>query len=82
MRLSRRKFVSRLFFGTLGLFLLDLFWFEKYFIQWSEFDISNSPSERIKIIQLTDLHLDEIKYFHKSIAKRINKENPDLIAIT
>ncbi len=26
--------------------------------------------------------MDEIRYFHKSIAKRINKENSDLIAIT
>lgn len=82
MGLSRRKFVSRFFLGALGLFLLDLFWFEKYFIQWNRFDISNNPSERIKIIQLTDLHLDEIKYFHKSIAKRINKENPDFLVIT
>lgn len=82
MGLSRRNFIVKFFLSALGLLLLDSFWFERYIIQWTEFDISENRSDSIKIIQLTDLHIDEIKYFHKSIAKRINKENPDLITIT
>lgn len=82
MGFSRRNFIAKLILSALGLLLLDSFWFERYIIQWTEFDISEDRSKKIKIIQLTDLHLDELKYFHKSIAKRINKENPELVTIT
>lgn len=82
MGLSRRNFIVKFFLSALGLLLLDSFWFERYIIQWTEFDISEIRTDSIKIIQLTDLHIDKIKYFHKSIAKRINEEKPDLITIT
>ncbi len=62
--------------------VLDAFWFERYIIQWNKFDISERGSDKIKTVQLTDLHIDEILSFHHSIAKRINRERPDLIFIT
>ncbi len=76
------SFIIKLFSGVIGLIALDAFWFEKYIIDWTVFDISKNEDSKIKIIQLTDLHLYKIKSFHKSIAKRINKENPDAILIT
>ena len=68
--------------ATIGLVLLDTLWFEKYVIDWNYFDISKNKDNKIKIIQITDLHFDKLRYFHKSIAKKINKLNPDLIFIT
>ena len=62
--------------------VLDAFWFERYIIQWNKFDISGRDDNKIKTIQLTDLHINEILAFHHSIAKRINQEQPDLIFIT
>tara|TARA_R110002012_G_scaffold322099_1_gene555488 strand:+ start:23005 stop:23832 length:828 start_codon:yes stop_codon:yes gene_type:complete len=85
MKLSRRIFIKRLFLsglGFAGIIYLDSFWIEKYIIDWNEHDLSENSKDKIKIIQLSDLHLKEIKYFHKTIAERINSELPDLIVFT
>ena len=81
MKMNRRSFIVKSFFALLGLFLFDIFWFEKYVIQWTTYDLSNSDS-KIKIVQLTDLHINKLKSFHKAIANKINQELPDLICIT
>lgn len=81
MKISRRSFIIKSFLAFLGLFLFDIFWFEKNVIQWTNYDLSDSDS-KIKIIQLSDLHINELKAFHKSIASKINEELPDLICIT
>lgn len=85
MAISRRVFITRLFLsglGLAGLIYLDSFWFEKYIIDWNQHDLSKGAKDKIKIIQLSDLHLKEIKSFHKSIAERIQKEKPDFICFT
>jgi len=81
-KLSRRKFIKRGILTSLGLVLLDSLWFEKYVIDWNYFDISKNENNKIKIIQISDLHFDTLRYFHKAIAKKINKLKPDLIFIT
>ena len=81
-KLSRRKFLKNGLLATIGLMLLDTLWFEKYVIEWNYFDISKNKENKIKIIQITDLHFDKLRYFHKSIAKKINKLNPNLVFIT
>jgi len=80
--LTRRKFIKRGIFASIGLILLDSLWFEKYVIDWNYFDISNSENDKIKIIQISDLHFHKLRYFHKSIAKKVNSIKPDLIFIT
>ncbi|UQD56622.1 metallophosphoesterase [Flavobacterium sp. K5-23] len=81
-KLTRREFIKRGIFASIGLILLDSIWFEKYVIDWNYFDISKSDENKIKIIQISDLHFDQLRYFHKSIAKKINSIKPDLIFIT
>lgn len=80
--LTRRKFIKRGILSSIGLILLDSIWFEKYVIDWNYFDISKSEKNKIKIIQISDLHFDQLRYFHKSIANKINLIKPDLIFIT
>ena len=80
--LTRRRFIKSGIFASVGLVLLDSFWFEKYIIDWNYFDISKSDNNKIKIIQISDLHFNKLRYFHKSIAKKINSLKPDLIFIT
>ena len=80
--LTRRKFIKRGLLGSFGLVLLNSFWFEKYVLDWNYFDISKSDKDKIKIIQISDLHFDKLRYFHKSIAKKINSIKPDLIFFT
>lgn len=81
-KLTRRTFIKRGILATIGLFFLDAFWFEKYVIEWNYFDISKPNNNKIKIIQISDLHFNKLRYFHKSIAKKINSIKPDLISIT
>ncbi len=81
-KISRRKFIKRGIFASLGLILLDVLWYEKYVIDWNYFDISKNEANKVKIIQITDLHLDSIRRFHRTIANKINKLKPDLIFIT
>lgn len=81
-KLSRRKLIKRGILATIGLVALDSFWFEKYVIDWNYFDISSAGSDKVKIVQVSDLHLDKLRSFHKSIARKINKKKPDLIFIT
>lgn len=81
-KLTRRKFIKRGILASIGLILLDSLWFEKYVIDWNYFDISKSEKDKIKIIQISDLHFDQVRYFHQSIAKKINSIKPDLIFIT
>ena len=82
MKLKRRQFILKLFLGSISFLVLDAFWLETYFVEWTEHDITASPSNKIKAIHLTDLHLRNIKSVHKSIADRINKERPDVIFFT
>lgn len=85
MGIGRRKFIQKLFLGITGItgfFFLNGFWFEKYIIEWTSFDIDEKQKDKIKLIQLSDLHLKEIKSYHKSIATKINREQPEAIVFT
>jgi len=82
LKLNRRRFILKLFLGSISFLVLDSFWLEIYFIEWTEHDISDKESHKIKAIHLTDLHLHSIKMVHNSIAERINKERPDVIFFT
>lgn len=82
MKVKRRNFIIKFFLGALGLLFLDAFWFEKYIVEWNQFDIADGDSDRIKVVQISDLHLRSLKSFHKTLADRINLENPDVVVIT
>ncbi len=81
-KISRRKFIKATTLSSIGVLLLDSLWFEKYMIDWNYFDISTSEFDKIKIIQISDLHIDKLYSFHKSIARKINSLKPHLIFIT
>ena len=84
MQKSRRKFIkSGLFIGT-SLILLDAFWLEKFFIGTNEFFMgaSTESTTNIKVIQISDLHLQSINYQITRLAKKINGLLPDLVVIT
>ncbi len=81
-KFTRRKFIKKGVLAIIGLFLIDSLWFERYVIDWNYFDISKDKKNKIKIIQISDLHISSLHYFHKSIAKKINSIKPDLLFIT
>lgn len=81
-KITRKQFLKRGILAALLLALLDAFWFERYLIQWNTFDISDLSKPKIKVMQLSDLHFDQLRSFHVSIAQKINEEKPDLLMIT
>jgi len=82
MKINRRKFVILSFTGLVGFLFLDAFWIEKYIVNWSRHDIREGREDTIKVIQLTDLHIREIKAYHKWISRRLEREKPDLLFFT
>ncbi|MCE7992912.1 MAG: metallophosphoesterase [Roseivirga sp.] len=81
-KLSRRKLIKRGILATIGLIVLDTLWFEKYVIDWNYYDISKPGRDKVRIVQISDLHMDKLRSFHKSIARKINQKKPDLLFIT
>ncbi|MBQ4914852.1 metallophosphoesterase [Maribacter sp. MMG018] len=83
--MKRRGFIKKLFFSIVGLgslFALDAFWFEKYIIDWTVFDISKNKKNRITLIQLSDIHLKELNSSLISIVEKVNNIRPDVILFT
>ncbi|WP_036679104.1 metallophosphoesterase [Daejeonella oryzae] len=83
-KISRRQFLIDMFTLTSSVFILDAFWLEKYFIETNEYylDDADRNSDNLKIIQISDLHLQSIGRNHRNLAKKINKINPDLLLFT
>ncbi|MFC2138526.1 metallophosphoesterase [Bacteroidota bacterium] len=79
---TRRQFIKRGFITAIGLVLLDTFWFEKSVINWKRIDLSDNIKNKIKLVQITDLHFKGIDQKHKMIAKKINSINPDILVFT
>lgn len=68
--INRRSFIKRVALALIGFVFIDSIWFEKYIIEWNYFDISKSETDKLKIVQITELHIDELRSFHKYIRKK------------
>ncbi|HEY0030838.1 MAG TPA: metallophosphoesterase [Bacteroidia bacterium] len=84
MPISRRKFIKTGLLVTTGVVLVDSFWIETFFIDTNEFYIGSATKDttNIKVVQISDLHLQSINYQLTQLAKNLNKLKPDLILIT
>lgn len=82
MTFNRRSFIGKLFIGIIGLVVLDAYWLEPYLLEWTQFDLSGDNADKIKAVHLTDMHIRSSGAYHRTIAKKINKEKPDVILIT
>jgi predicted MPP superfamily phosphohydrolase len=84
MTWTRRKFIKRFIFTSLAVALADAFWLEKFFIETNEFFLGNADKNNtdIKVVQISDLHIQSVNYQLKQLAKQLNELKPDLIFIT
>ena len=84
MTWTRRKFIKAGLLTGAGFILLDSFWLEKYFIETNDFNLGKSTDDNfdLKVIQISDLHLQSLNGQLKKLAKNINEQKPDLILIT
>jgi predicted MPP superfamily phosphohydrolase len=83
MKISRRKFL----FTSIGLaiigFLTDWFW-EIFFIKFQHFYLGKADKgkDNIKLIQVSDLHLQSLHFGIRQMCHQINALQPDLICFT
>jgi predicted MPP superfamily phosphohydrolase len=84
MSISRRKFLKSAAVVVTGTVVADAFWFEKAFIEVNEFYLGSASKDttNIRVVQLSDLHLQSVGYSLKRLAEKLNELKPDLIAIT
>jgi predicted MPP superfamily phosphohydrolase len=84
MNWTRRKFVKAGLWTLAAFGLTDSFWVEKFFIETNEFFLGSSDKTKsaIKVIQLSDLHIQSVNYQLRQLANRLNVLKPDLILIT
>ncbi len=84
MTWTRRKFIKTGLFAGAGLILFDSFWAEKFFIETNEFFLGNTDKNKsdIKVVQVSDLHIQSVNYQLKRLAKQLNELKPDLVLIT
>ncbi|SFH20823.1 metallophosphoesterase [Pedobacter insulae] len=84
MRISRRKFIQSGLLLTSGLVLTNGFWIEKFFIETKEFYVASATKEskNIRVVQISDMHLQSLNYQLTQLTKKLNTLKPDLILIT
>jgi len=82
-KITRRKFIVGSIFSTLGLVLFDAFWFERFFIETNEFFLeTDNNKENLKILQVSDLHLNNFGIKEQNILKNINDVKADIVLFT
>jgi predicted MPP superfamily phosphohydrolase len=85
MKISRKKFIvsaSGLFVSGL---LFDSFFIEKYIFEENYFPVSvrqGNSENPVKVLQITDLHLNAVGFGMRKLARRITEISPDIICIT
>jgi uncharacterized protein len=82
--LTRRKFIKLIFSLIIGIIILDSLFFEIFFIQLKNIYLlgTSYKTNNIKLIQVSDLHLQAVNFKHKQLAKKINALRPHLLLIT
>ncbi len=85
MAISRRKLIKTGLALTSTALFLDAFWIEESFIQTKEFYLNNASKDannNIKIVQLSDIHIQIVNSPLVHLAEMLNKLQPDLIVFT
>lgn len=81
--ISRRRFLSLGVVGVSGTFLADTAWYEPQALQVEKNSISSSlPGGKVRIAQISDLHLSSFTSYFEKVAKQVAELKPDLIVLT
>ncbi|GBD96335.1 MAG TPA: metallophosphoesterase [Nitrospirae bacterium] len=82
--ISRRKFLSSFIVPGFGFLFSDSLYFEKFFVETNEFNIGidKNGNSKVKIVQISDLHLRRVTRHHNKLAEQINSMSPDLLLFT
>lgn len=84
MGLFSSRGLKLLILSVLAISLLYTLFFERIFVSVKTFHLSSRTKEAkpLKILQISDLHLQSISYPVRSIAEKVSRLSPDLILLT
>ncbi|MDT8443680.1 MAG: metallophosphoesterase [Desulfuromonadales bacterium] len=80
---SRRRFLSLGMAGIAGAVVADAAWYEPQALQVEMISLpSSSPGSRLRLLQISDLHLSSFNRYFAKVAKQVADLQPDLIVLT
>ena len=81
--LSRRRFLSLGLSGLGGLVAADTFWYEPQAVRVERLVQPAGPvGKGIRMVQVSDLHLNSHDHYFQEVAARVNTLKPDLVLLT
>jgi predicted MPP superfamily phosphohydrolase len=81
--ISRRRFLSLGAVGLSGALLAETAWYEPQALQVERSSVASPlPGGRIRVVQVSDLHLSSFNHYFKSVANTVAGLEPDLIVLT
>ncbi|MGW8313062.1 MAG: metallophosphoesterase [Desulfuromonadales bacterium] len=80
---SRRRFLSLGMFGVAGILAADTVWYEPQALQVETTGFpTNLPGGKIRLVQVSDLHLSNYNSYFARVARQVASLRPDLIVLT
>jgi uncharacterized protein len=81
--MTRRRFLTGGVVSFGAVFLADSFWYEPRATRVERLVLQGKPSgQPVRMVQISDLHLDHLSAYYVKIAARIAELRPDLILLT
>lgn len=81
--ISRRRFLTLGFAGLAGGFVADTAWYEPQALQVELSSVpSTLPGGKIRMVQISDLHLSTFNKYFTTVADKVTALQPDLIVLT
>jgi predicted MPP superfamily phosphohydrolase len=80
---SRRRFLGLGLTGVTGALLADSLWYEPQALKVERHSLKpGSKGGKVRIVQVSDLHLSEFNSYFKEVARQVAQLQPDLILLT
>lgn len=81
--ISRRRFLSLGTAGLLGALVADTAWYEPQALQVERSQLPSAlPGGRVRMVQVSDLHLSTFDSYFDKVVKQVAALQPDLIVLT
>lgn len=81
--ISRRRFLSLGMAGLSGALLAEAAWYEPQALQVERNAIDSPlPGGRVRVVQVSDLHLSSFNNYFMEVASKVARLEPDLIVLT
>ena len=81
--ITRRRFLSLGMFGLAGALAADSAWYEPQALQLENTTLKvDPPGGRVRLVQVSDLHLSSFNGFFSKVASAVTSLQPDVIILT